>query len=371
MVIGADEYPLHQVPLSLEFPASSDRNSYDRYYFNAHDRTGALFFVTGHGIYPNLGTTDAFVSIARNKRHLTIRLSDALGNDRLNPAVGPYRIEVIEPLERLRVSMSETEGVAFDLGWTGAFPAIDEPSHVLRQGGKVILDAMRFAQLGTWEGQITIDGDRYEVTPDIWLGTRDRSWGIRPSGAAEPAGRWADEPDDRFGFYWVYMPLLFEDHAVIVILQEDGDGTRTLNAATRVWSKESGRAPEQLGWPQVEVTYQSGTRIPERAVVTAHERDGTPLRYKVDCRGWLALNCGGGYGGDWTWNHGQWKGRDFVERYEVDCNDPNMAAMATFGVVEHIARVTCNGQEGFGMFEHGTFGRHDPSGFADLSSTAP
>ena len=35
-----DEFPVHQTPLSMAQAGSSDRNFYDRCYFNAHDRTG-------------------------------------------------------------------------------------------------------------------------------------------------------------------------------------------------------------------------------------------------------------------------------------------------------------------------------------------
>src|SRR3954465_16041352 len=50
-----DEYPLHQAPQSLSYVGSSDRNFYDRCYFNAHDRDGGTFLVTGRGYYPTLG----------------------------------------------------------------------------------------------------------------------------------------------------------------------------------------------------------------------------------------------------------------------------------------------------------------------------
>ena len=43
--------------------ASSDRNAYDRYYFNATDRTGEVFLITGFGVYPNLGVVDAFATL--------------------------------------------------------------------------------------------------------------------------------------------------------------------------------------------------------------------------------------------------------------------------------------------------------------------
>ena len=54
-----DEYPIHQAPLSMQYVTTSDRNAYDRCYFNAHDRTGDIFAITGIGYYPNLGVKDA------------------------------------------------------------------------------------------------------------------------------------------------------------------------------------------------------------------------------------------------------------------------------------------------------------------------
>src|SRR5271154_3270184 len=103
MPVSLDEYPVHQVPLSMAYVASSDRNTYDRCYVNAHDRTGELFVVSGLGVYPNLGVTDAYITIMRSGRQSTLRLSDSLDSDRMTQRVGPYRIEVVEPLRRLRL----------------------------------------------------------------------------------------------------------------------------------------------------------------------------------------------------------------------------------------------------------------------------
>ena len=58
-----DEYPIHQTPLPIARAASSDRNFYDRSYFNAHNRDGALMLVTGFGVYPNLGVVDACMAV--------------------------------------------------------------------------------------------------------------------------------------------------------------------------------------------------------------------------------------------------------------------------------------------------------------------
>jgi len=370
MPVPLDEYPVHQVPLSMRHMATSDRNAYDRCYLNAHDRTGELFLVSGLGVYPNLGVIDAYATLRHGDRQLSVRMSDALGDDRTTQQVGPYRIEVLEPLHRLRV-VCEHDRLGFDLTWTGSYPVIDEPPHVMRTAGRVILDAQRFAQVGTWSGTLHYDGTEAAVSDDRWLGTRDRSWGIRPVGEAEPPGRAGAEADPLFGFWWVYAPLRFEDYALIIIAQERSDGTRIMNEATRVWPASSGRPPEQLGWPRFDIRYRSGTRHPESATLHLSDRHGRPITVEIETRGFVALNCGAGYGGDPDWGHGQWRGRNWVEALDLDMNDPAVAGRVPFSVVDHVARAVCDGDEGFGMFEHGTFGRHLPSGFDDFGSVAP
>ncbi|HUI05078.1 MAG TPA: hypothetical protein VLZ77_16175 [Acidimicrobiales bacterium] len=370
MPVPLDEYPVHQVPLSMRHMATSDRNAYDRCYFNAHDRSGGVFLVSGLGVYPNLGVIDAFACVRVGDTQYTVRTSDALGEDRMGQRVGPVRVEVLEPLERIRLVCEGGHDVELDLTWTGSFPTVEEPAHVMRQGGRIILDAMRFAQVGTWSGTMRAGDHEFDVRDDRWVGTRDRSWGIRPVGEPDPPGRGAAEPDEGFGFWWTYVPLRFDDFALIVIAQEDGDGHRSLNGAERVFSPESGRPPEQLGWPEVEVRYTPGTRHPEAAVLHMQARGGKPVVVEIETLGFVGLNCGPGYGGDPDWSHGQWRGRGFTESVVMDMRDPAVVGRVPFSVVDHVARARCDGAEGWGMFEHGTFGRHAPSGFTGWESVA-
>ncbi len=360
-----DEYPIHQLPQPVAWSGSTDRNFYDRCYLNAHDRTGETFLITGLGFYPTLGTKDAYVLLRRGSTQTAVHLGDAAdprGGDRLEQRVGGYRIEVTEPLRRLRVVLDETEGVALDLRWEGSFEALQEQRHHMRQGSSVTLDAQRFAQVGTWEGLIRIDGEEIAVTPDRWVGTRDRSWGIRPVGEAAPGGKPADPPFD--GMWWLYAPLRFDEYAIVLIIQETPDGFRTVNDCTRVW--RNGRL-EQLGWPRVGIRYQPGTRTPTGAVIACTTPDGNDLTLDVTATGGVPLHIGGGYGGDPDWGHGQWKGAGFTERRTYDLTDPAVAGRIMFGVTDHVGRAVIRGTgaEGFGLFEHAALGRHDPSGFRD------
>ena len=240
-----DEFPVHQLPRPIAWPGSSDRNFYDRSYFNAHDRTGNIFFISGIGYYPNLGVKDAFVLIRRGDTQTAVHLSDSIDQDRLNQNVNGYRIEVSEPLRKLRLILDETEGIAADLTWEGLFDVVQEQPHILRSGNRVTLNAQRFAQLGSWSGRIAIDGQEIAVDPATWIGSRDRSWGIRPIGEPEPAGRPADPPFE--GMWWLYVPMAFDDFAVVLIIQEEPNGFRSLNDCTRIW--RDGRV-EQIGTPE-------------------------------------------------------------------------------------------------------------------------
>ncbi|MCB1292822.1 MAG: FG-GAP repeat protein, partial [Mycobacterium sp.] len=97
--------------------------------------------------------------------------------------------------------------------------------------------AQRFAQLGTWEGELRVGGTTHAVDRDTWVGSRDRSWGIRPSGESEPAGRGADEPLE--GFWWLYLPLRFDDFAIGAYLADPGS-TMDAGATSVVFGDDSG-----------------------------------------------------------------------------------------------------------------------------------
>jgi len=227
-----------------------------------------------------------------------------------------------------------------------------------------VIDGCRFAQVGTWSGMLRVDGTEIMLDPDVWVGSRDRSWGIRPLGETEPAGRPADaEP----GFWWLYVPLRFDDFAVVIIAQEQPDGTRTLNEAVQVWG--DGRH-EQLGWPEVEIRYRPGSRIPVGATLGLR-RGRRSLDLEIEALGHVAMHLAGYGAGEGEWRHGQWRGAGWVEGTVHDLTAPDVAGRIPFGVVDHVGRATFDGAQGWGLFEHATIGRHDPSGFVDLMSVAP
>src|SRR5690606_40905643 len=83
----------------------------------------------GMGQYPNLAVQDAFACVQRGPDYRVVRASRELG-DRMDTSVGPFRIEVVKPLEELRFVLAETEhGIAADLHFRAAMPALRSEEH--------------------------------------------------------------------------------------------------------------------------------------------------------------------------------------------------------------------------------------------------
>ena len=141
-------------------------------------------------VLPRLGVKDAYVLIRRGDVQTAVRFSDGIDNDRLNQNVNGYRLDVVEPLQELHLTVAETEGVSVDLRWRGLFPAALEQPHQMHSERRVTLQACRFAQLGNWEGWIDIDGDRLNVSRrPRWAAATGRGES-GPSGSRNlPAGR--------------------------------------------------------------------------------------------------------------------------------------------------------------------------------------
>jgi hypothetical protein len=361
MLSTMDDYPLHQVAEPIRFVATSDRNFYDRYYFNLHASSGDLFMVMGLGQYPNLAVQDAFACVTRNGRHHVVRASRELG-DRMDTTVGPFRVEVIEGLKRLRFVLEPSEHtIACDLTWTGSIPAFLEPRQYVRKHGRVLFDTMRLAQTGCWSGTLTVDGETFTATPDRWWGTRDRSWGVRPVGEAEHPG--IRGPEGQLSGMWNYSPMQFQDHAILYMLNETTDGRRVLEEAIRVWSDPS-REPEWLGRPDYEHVLTEGTRMIERS--TLHFPHAPGGGFSVNATPLLTafIAIGTGYGMESDWRHGMYQGPLVVQGLVKSVDE--IASFGQYGVVDHVARFeTSRGAVGFGLHEHGFWGAFEKYGMRD------
>lgn len=359
-----DDYPVHQAPLPIRQVTTSDRNFYDRYYFNCHAGTDELMLIVGIGQYPNLGVTDAFALARHGSTHRVVRASRELGADRADTSVGPFRVEVLEGLRRLRVVLEPNDhDLEFDLSWEGAIPAQAEPRHFVRSQERVTFDSFRLAQTGRWTGRVRSGADEFTVTPDRWRGSRDRSWGIRPVGESEVPGIQGKNPAQ---FYWMYAPMQFDDFTILTIIQEDAAGGRILEEALRVWPESAGRLPQQLGRPEYRPEYMPGSRDVRVATITFSPPGSPPLTVTVRPVHPVSLLVGTGYGLEPDWKHGMYHGPDLViQGVTYDLTKPEDKARM-WGMADSVAVFECteNGTttKGSGLFEYWALGPHAPTG---------
>jgi len=214
-----DDYPIHQGPEPIAY-AGTDRNFYDRYFFNGyHPTEGKDFFAVAMGVYPHLNVTDAAFVVVRDGVETAVRASAWL-KDRMDMQVGPIRIEVVEPLKILRIIVdAPDQGLKAEVTFEGASFPIEEPRFMRRISTRAMMDYTRLTVNGRYTGWIELDGKRQSV--DGYVGTRDRSWGVRPVGARDPQDIVPPQPQQ---FFWIWSPTSFEAGSFYFHTNDDEHG---------------------------------------------------------------------------------------------------------------------------------------------------
>ena len=359
MLTKADDFPIHQTPEPIA-NAGTDRNFYDRYFFNGYAPDGSEFFAVAFGVYPQLNIADAHFSVVRDGVQHCLHASRILNMERMDLTCGPIRIEVLEPLQKLKVTVEPSNGFAAELIFEGrAFP-IEEPRFMRRIGPRAFMDYTRLTQNVRITGWIEVDGQRRELQAGT-VGSRDRSWGIRPVGAPDPQ---PPVPMTMGGFFWQWTPLNFADRSVFFHVNADPDGRRW---NTRAVISPDGAGPE--GHYETEVATMEDVSL---IAGTRHARSGTlnvPLAQgsaSITFEPFLTfLMRGIGYGAP-QWRHGGYKGELVVEREDIDLAATDMASPENVHI-QALSRVTLSTpaeapQTGMGVFEQLIAGPYRPYG---------
>jgi len=350
-----DDFPVHQTPELIAHSPFSDRNLYDRYYFNMYDDSKEFFAIFGLGQYPNLATTDAFIDVRLGNEQHIVRSSKPLV-DRMDTSVGPIRVEVIKPLEMLRVIVEPTEhSVAMDVVFEGNIAAVLEPRQTLRLKNKLVFDTNRLAQTGRWTGMLSVGGKDIQIDGS---GNRDRSWGIRPVGEPEPAG--SREGMMVLPGMWNYFPMQFEDHSIFYICHEDNDGVRHLVQSERIWHDRT-RPHDDLGPAVWSHDVEEGFRVVRSSTLTFPDSG-----VEIECKSVLPnfISLGTGYGIDSDWRHGMYQGPETVTQGLV-LNVDEIKGLAQYGIIDHLAEFSYDGHTGHGLLEQGFFGPFTKVGIMD------
>ena len=216
-------------------------------------------------------------------------------------------------------------------------------------------------QNGHWSGWLAVDGARVDVGSD-WAGTRDRSWGIRPVGAAEPQ----PPPQGNFHqFFWLWTPCNFADRSLFFHSNDDGEGNPWNRRAVLV----SGKGAERhFADPAFAAEWQPGTR---RLNKLTADFDGS-TRLTLTPSGPLFAMSGLGYTHP-VWGHGFDHGALEVAHdslAEAKRQWGNPLAMHVQALVSAELTDGDRTDVGVGVLEQLFVGSHAPTGLSGLMDPA-
>jgi hypothetical protein len=271
-------------------------------------------------------------------------------------------------------------GIKAELTFVSRGPHFEEPHYRWAPGNLTVFDITRLTQNGTWEGFIEVGGRRLAVTPDAWLGTRDRSWGIRPIGARE-LNQAPDGPPP--SFYWLWAPMNFPDCNVIFDVNENRDGSRWHENAALSFVEGAmssaillaGVASDQAiyGTHTYEIDWRPGSRH-ATGFRTSFALSTASLEFELQSTLTFYMH-GIGYTHP-TWGHGMFVGPDERTHDSVVLADVNESDLANNHVqilsyVKRTDRQTGVIAHGMGILEMLISGPHEPSGFTDYLDVRP
>jgi len=342
-----DEHLNHQTSRPFRVPGTSDHRFYDRHWFEVLAPDGSLAMISGMGIYKNQGVADGFVSVQRGRQQHNVRVSRPLA-DRVEPQVGPLAVEVIEPFQRLRVSLERGNyPVSCDLTWTSRFPPRLEAPHLDVIDGRVVTDLSRYDQAGSWTGWIDLHGERFDVSD--WWGIRDHSWGVRPDiGGYEP--RHGHRKASKL-WLWAYVTTdALECH---VQSREDGQGRLLFLDGHVMRVDDPKREACEVVALAHDITFVAGTRDWQslRYVVTVDDGSEVVIEAEPIQSAWAYR--GTGYEGGFDDGRGVGVPRgDLVQHDVLDLRVPGRVTRQGEpfhpGHREQPARVVVNGRPGLG-----------------------
>lgn len=314
-----DEFLIHQAAKPIERMESEDIDAMERLYVGCHNADGSLHVATGLGSYPNRNVMDAYVCVRHRDTQYNLRASRHLEDDRSRLAVGPISFEVVKPQQSWRVRVDDPEhGVDGEIEFEarGAPFMTGPPSH--------------YDQLGRYSGRLEVGGEPFDLNG--FMGARDRSWGVRPSGLFTR--------QDWSGHFWIHAH--FPSFGLTLVHAGIWNGNKRCGAAL---VRDSGDVV-----PIIELRHHIEFEPDVRGLksLEVELKDTTGERRRMFARRIspaIYLN-GGGYD-----RPGEDRGPFSVEYDEWDVATMPDERSPRFGLHQQIAAFELDGERGVGILE--------------------
>lgn len=355
-LLGADEGLNHQIVDTFATLSQSELAWTEKIWASIARIDGTLQLDFGLGKYQNRGIIDGFGGVSRGREQWTVRASRELRTAPEDAVIGPVRMEVVEPLKRMRFVLepNDAQPISFDVVLSGVTPPYFEERNIVRdrRTGRVDVDVIRYHQGGWAEGTVTVDGHEHHITPDEWFGFRDHSWGVRQA-IGEPVPDLIPVPGAppgvRGGMKW--SPSFFQrpdgtyyETAIFVVEGPWAYSSAYLNDAAGQQTAVRSVTPH--------IEYDRQTRFVKGGELHLTMESGEQRVIEVEALG----DCGfflktAGYGSWRGHKHGSWKGKLHVEgEYLADCWTPeNLPELGQFR--DTPIRVRDGDAVGYGIME--------------------
>ena len=380
-LLAADEQLIHQHPSTFARVSQSDRSWTEKVWATAAAMDGSLNLSFGLGKYVNRDVLDAFAGVSRGTEQWTVRGSRKLSTAPEATAVGPITYEVLDPLARVRIALEENDivPIAFDVVIEGVVPPVVEEQevHTSRSRYRIDADVVRFHQAGLASGWVSVDGTRVAIGPDSWVGSRDRSWGVRysvgaPLADVEPTPM----PAGTAGiFLWMPATMFSEGrrpYALHVYRQRfSGPGWSTGSVQGGIELASGRRIP--FTTIESDLRFEDANRRLLGGTIRCGVAGDETKTFSVTPLSDTGFHLGAGLYGGWQGHfHGEYRGELVVDgEHIVDCHLPEVAR----DLHQHRdcpVRIEdpATGDWGIGSLQSGVVGAHPELGLTEEASIA-
>jgi hypothetical protein len=331
-LLAADEQFNHQIVETFATVGQSDLAWAEKVCGMAAARDGSVQIGFGFGKYTNRNVIDAYAGVSRGVEQWVVRASRSLNSDPQSVNAGPISYEIVEPLNAVRVTLAanDQQPIAFSILFTAVVPCVVEQREDRRDmhGFRKATDQIRYHQTGVVSGWLEVDGERVEISPDSWVSTRDKSWGVRPQVGLPISDL---EPDYHHlipQVLAIWNPMLFqrEDgsqyafHHYFLQFSAPGFEERSVQGGV----EDSDGAGARLTAMSPTLRFDASSKRLQGGEFLFHMEDGTerPMSFEKLSETGFYLGAGGYHGGD-DYHHGSWRGELHVDGdYCLDASQP-------------------------------------------------
>ena len=221
MLSGWDEWFGHQTVAPYSHVEHMSPLWAERCYHLLH-ATPQVTLSVGRSYHPIDAQRQGFAGLTVGTRQYAVRWNEAVepGDVPDSPSVGPLRVDVVEPLRTVSLSLADpTLPFGFDLQYEYRAEPVLTDRNRIEVNGEVVTDYINFFASGRYSGSVVVDGEALAVNAP---GFRDRGWGLRKHEGAPRRG------------LVLGMFSEFEDHAIYALLYETGSGRRVMSNGWRL-----------------------------------------------------------------------------------------------------------------------------------------